>query len=76
MCFHTYLCWGLNYDTAFSITKTIHLFSDGWINPGKLVQILMLLLCGASVCRTLGVCVMPGWKGLSLSSVGATSVQK
>lgn len=76
MCFHTYLCWSLNYDTAFSLTKITRLFSDGQIKPGKLVQILTLLLCGASVCTTLGVCVMPGWRGLSLGSVGATAVQK
>lgn len=60
MCFHTYLCLRLNYDTAFSLTKIIYLFSGGQIKPGKLVQILMLLLYGASVCTTLGVCVMPG----------------
>lgn len=75
MCFCTYLCWNLNYDAAFSHTKIIHLCSDGQIKSGKLVQILMLLLCDASVCTTLGV-VHQGWKGLSLSSLGATCVQK
>lgn len=70
-----YLCWNLNYYTAFSLTKIIHLFSDGQIKSGKLVQIPTLLLCGASVCTTLGV-VHQGWKGLCLGSLGATCVQK
>lgn len=39
-----------------------------------MVQILTLLLCDASVCTTLGI-VHQGWKGLSLSSLGATCVQ-
>lgn len=76
MHFHTYLCRSLNYDTVFPLTKIIHLFWDGQIKSGKLVQILTLLLCGARVCTTLGICIMTGWKGLSLSSLGATCVQK
>lgn len=44
----------------FLLQKIIHSFSDGQVKPGKLVQILRLLLCGASVCTTPGVYVMAG----------------